>query len=364
MNLEQANAKLIRVKIRIKGDRCYLRGTFPPKPGHNAPRQYDVSTGCRASELKIALAKAQEIDSLLALGRFSWEPYLGVQSAGGEAETVADWLARFEADRWSRVAKTEGSLNTWLNSYWLYFQKLPSSKPLTVALLKEVICKSSQPQTRTRELFCMSYGALARFAKLDDAEIKKLAHGYKQQPMDPDSLPSDEEIVELILGVTERWQWCAGMMAAFGLRNHEVFRLDCDRIAEGVVKVSNRNKTQAGRLVYACPFEWVSLFNLEQISLPYSREDIDSSSNKILGGRLSSAFRGHGLPSPYRFRDAYAIRLSLADVPVEYASLWMGHSVSVHCKHYLDAIQERHHLEVFDKIRGKLDIVTFSQKLN
>jgi len=32
------------------------------------------------------------------------------------------------------------------------------------------------------------------------------------------------------------WQWAYGMMACYGLRNHELFYLDCDRLPLLVVK--------------------------------------------------------------------------------------------------------------------------------
>jgi hypothetical protein len=58
MNLEQANAKIDRVKIRQKRNRLFLRATLPCKPGQgDGTKQYELATGCRNTDqgIKIAL---------------------------------------------------------------------------------------------------------------------------------------------------------------------------------------------------------------------------------------------------------------------------------------------------------------------
>jgi hypothetical protein len=68
--VEAANKKLSRLKIRNKGNKLYLRGTLPPKPSDGIlPRQYELSTGLPFTQegIKVALARAQEIESRLIL---------------------------------------------------------------------------------------------------------------------------------------------------------------------------------------------------------------------------------------------------------------------------------------------------------
>lgn len=69
--IAQANGRLktanIRVRIRRKGDKLYLRATLPPRQGETATKQRDLSLGMSANPigLKLAEAKAKEIGGLL-----------------------------------------------------------------------------------------------------------------------------------------------------------------------------------------------------------------------------------------------------------------------------------------------------------
>ena len=46
-----------------------------------------------------------------------------------------------------------------------------------------------------------------------------------------------------------------------------------------------------------------------------------------------------GIPSPYHFRNAYAIRGAILNATV---AQWMGHSLNVHDKKYLRHVNQKH----------------------
>lgn len=81
--INQANGRLkigkIGVKIEVKGDRLYLRGTFPPKPSSKKqhPHQQRIALGIHANVkgVKLAERKAREVGATIDAGTFSWEPY-------------------------------------------------------------------------------------------------------------------------------------------------------------------------------------------------------------------------------------------------------------------------------------------------
>lgn len=348
--LASVNLRLTRVKLRVKGDRLYLRGTFPPKPGGDRPKQAEIATGYRAiaSELKLAEGFAREIEGQLIREKFDWVPFL--KPSEKPPERVGEWLTRIEADWWAKKLRTDNSLDHWKTNYKAYFDKLPQEKSLTVALLKTTIEERSKPASRSRECYCLAYGLLAKFAGLDPSEIKPARSNYKPPKCTIDSLPTDGVILASILAIENpAWRYMFGLQAAFGLRNHELFRLDLNRLSDGVVRVSENSKTGT-RLAWACPLEWVSLFDLANIA-QRPRVIIEGKSNRALGSTVTRAALDLKLPcTPYSLRDAYAIRLAVAGVDVAIAAQWMGHSVSVHCKHYLDALQERHSQEIFSKL--------------
>lgn len=70
--VERANRELCKVKLRLKKGRetIYIRGTFPPKPGHgNRQKQYDIGTGLPATPdgIRVAKARAKQLEAELML---------------------------------------------------------------------------------------------------------------------------------------------------------------------------------------------------------------------------------------------------------------------------------------------------------
>ncbi|MEM6716600.1 MAG: hypothetical protein AAGD09_21015 [Cyanobacteria bacterium P01_F01_bin.56] len=69
-------------------------------------------------------------------------------------------------------------------------------------------------------------------------------------------IPSDEDIIRYRNELENpAWQWVYGVMACYGLRNHEVFYLDLSEFP--VVRVLDDTKTGA-REVWPCYPEWAT----------------------------------------------------------------------------------------------------------
>jgi len=165
--LAAVNAGLDRVTIRAKKGRLYARATCPPKPGDgNTAKQYELSLKCRAtlSDLRIAKAKAQEIESQLARDRFEWGAYL--RQSEKPAETCGEWVERLTQHHWEVTPQTPTKLNSWQKDYADKLAKLPTPKALTSELLHRVIVEKSKPGTRSRKGYCLAFRKLARFAGL------------------------------------------------------------------------------------------------------------------------------------------------------------------------------------------------------
>lgn len=162
------SSKLERVAIRRKGNKLYVRGNFPAKPGQTGTTRADIPTGCNATVagLKVAFAKAQAIDSDLQWGRFDWGPYLRGHSS--PPATIGEWLERYEADHWQHTERTPSKEASFQSCYRHYFGLLPSSAPLSIAVLRESIVTRSKPATRSREL---CYAASAIGAKCVRSQI-------------------------------------------------------------------------------------------------------------------------------------------------------------------------------------------------
>lgn len=242
-----------------------------------------------------------------------------------------DWVERFREDYFDRG----GTEVTWRSEYQKVLKHLPPNEALTPALLHELV-RRSKPNTRTRVRFCMVAGQIAKFSGID-YDPKKYRGKYR--PEHPREIPSDHEIVETWnMVIDPGWRWVVAMMATYGLRNHEVFRLDYQAIRSGHKAVRVLSGKTGDRLVFPFHPEWWDRFGLQSVELP----GIDMSrDNEAVGHSVTEYFSDHTLPfNAYDLRHAYAIRTLKYQVDLTIAAKWMGHSREVHEKVYRRWIDE------------------------
>ena len=152
-------------------------------------------------------------------------------------------------------------------------------------------------------------------------------------------IPTDQEILDAALSMPSEWQWLVGMLAAYGLRPHELFTLDRSRFP--IVKVHRDTKT-GERLVWPIwdKINWIEALDLETYRFPNFQINGNETNRKI-GFKVSCGFRSRNLDfTPYALRDAYAIRCAIIGVDSAIAARLMGHTISEHCKSYLRFIDE------------------------
>lgn len=350
--IAQANGRLkaanVGVLIERVGQRLRVRATLPSKPGstQQLPSQQRISLGVRANPagLKVAEAEARKIGALVDCREFDWTPYLkGVRIT---PKTCRDWVEQFEGDYFQRRSRNYKTQTTWNGDYLKVFKRLPGEQPLTLDLVRELVLKT-KPDTKTRKRCCMALGALTKFADIE-CDLSSLAGNYTPQQVSPRDLPSDEAIVKWYYELKNpSWKWVYGMMATYGLRNHEVFKLDHDQIREGnnVVTVLEDTKTKLHQ-VWAYYPEWWEEFKLQEVRLP----DINlNRSNEKIGHSVTEYFSDFGIPfSPYNLRHCWAVRTLRCRLPHELAAKQMGHSVQVHERTYHRWIKGEVHQQVYD----------------
>lgn len=337
--LGKTNTALDRVQIRQKGDRLYLRATLPPKPGDgNKPKRCELSTGYGAHPegLKFAKAKALEIEGQLIREKFDWTPWL--KGKHKPAETVGEWVSKFENNYWESRERSLAKISTWKASYQEAFDRLDPEKPLTETLLRAEILKS-KAGTRTREKLCFAYGAIAKFAGLD-VKFSELATGCGSKIQR--DLPSDSEIEAMRDSIANpAWQWVFGMLATYGLRPHEVYKLDCSELESepGWLRVLPDTKT-SDRLILPLQPQWRSDWKLWEVKLPNTQTK--GKTNQSIGAKVTPSLRAQGINlTAYHLRDAYAVRGSVLGIDPAIVARWMGHSLQIHFTKYHKHISKR-----------------------
>lgn len=264
--------------------------------------------------------------------------------------TCAEWISLFEADFFARG----GTESTWKSEYLKMLKRLPQDKPLTRDRLHQIVL-DTQVHTRSRVRAVMVTGRLAAFAKLK-YDPSPYRGKYRAGDINPRDIPTDAVICEWFDKLSNPgWKWVYGMLATYGLRPHEVFRLDLATIAQGdrVVQVLRPTKTGA-RQVWAFHPEWVERFGVLSPVLPPINLDRP---NTAIGESAGRYFGRHfGLPFPlYNLRHAWAIRTFEYGLPIELAAKQMGHSVEVHTTIYHRWISKSVHQRAYDEVMNRTD---------
>lgn len=350
-----AELKAARCRCRVyrRHDRLVLRGKLPPRPDSfkTGPHTQWLKIGliyATAAGLRVARKKALEVSEQLIEGTFDWADWLEDQKA-----TTAHWIVAFEQDYFERRGRNPKVETTWDKDYKIPFNKLPQDQPLTPEVLLSSVAQTA-PNTRSRQRYCTAYNALAEFAKID-VDLATLRGNYSPKAVNPRDLPSDALVLEWDAKIpAPQWQSFYRLMTVYGLRNHECWYVDLDRLSANPIALvrefdaSNKPKT-GGRLVVPYPLQWWERwFKGNRISLPVLtiRKNSDY-------GRLSAQyFKRLGLPfTLYNLRHTHAARMAVAGVDGQIAAKLQGHSSKVHEQIYLNFLNEQHYQHLVDRQR-------------
>lgn len=358
--LIKANSRLENARMGVRiyqvRNRLYLRATLPPKPESNKvkPHQQWISLGVYANKegIKRAEAEAYKLGGAIACKEFHWEAYLKVSGGDSPASYVRDWIDKFEKFYFQTRKRDHKSETTWKTDYLQIFNRLPEWEVLSAENILEVVIDTS-PDTKTRKRACMALTALAKFAQIE-INLKLYAGKYSPKKVVPRELPDDTTIAKHFYEIeNEAWKWVYGMLATYGLRNHEIFRLDYRAIAKGdyIASVGENSKT-GSRRVWPCYPEWFKEFNLQDVQLPQINLDRP---NSDLGHVVTTWFHRHLPFGAYDLRHCWAVRTLEFGLDISLAAQQMGHSAQVHSELYHHWISERHHQRAFELMMMRLE---------
>ncbi len=345
--------KFSGVSIKREGGRLALRAKFPPKPnGSQADR---LSLGWHATPEMVQRAEslARKISGQIDLGEFNWCDYLKdspnsptASKADRKNLPAGEWARLFEEDYFDKRDRNNKSESTWQVEYYTVFKKLPN-KILTPQLLKELVL-STKPDTRTRKRFCMCLNALAKFAGVT-IDLKPYAGKYGINSVKQRLIPEDYDIAKYFYTIEHpAWQWVYGMIAAYGLRNYEPFRIDVAEFLKNPNICILTDAKTGPRMISPYYPEWVEAFNLKNIKLPNLNPE---RSNRDLGGEAAKYFKSIKLPfTLLPVRHAWAIRTLVFELDISWAAKMMGHSVEIHSKVYHHWISRKQQQAAHDRV--------------
>ncbi|MEX1324756.1 MAG: site-specific integrase [Synechococcaceae cyanobacterium] len=378
----------IALRIERRGGRLGLRGPLPSRRGGQDRSVQRISLGLPATAqgLEQARQRQREVLRQLEQGCFQWESWTrpqpsaalprsvpgadGIAPPSGSGSDLPALVERFE---WAffqdpqRRRNPAGSRSTWTASYRPYLRRLLSlaaadqcgaDRPEPWSRLLERVLESYEPGSSSRQQCGVALAALARHGTLPlPPDWAARAGGYGLHAARFRQLPSDPQILQLPeLIPNPAWRLVYGLMATYGLRNHEVFFCDLSPLAAGgdrVIRVLPTSKTGEHQV---WPFQpaWVERFGLERLGeqpelLPAVCTDLRRTTLQQVGRRVAEQFRRYQLPiTPYDLRHAWAVRTIHIGLPDTVAARMMGHSVAIHTRTYHHWITRRDQQQAVD----------------
>jgi integrase len=283
------------------------------------------------------------------------------------SEALEAFERRFHAEA-PRQHNRAGTRTTWRSAYLPYLRRLEAlaaqrGSGLNGDLLVDVL-ESYDGGSRSRQQCGIVLAALARDGGIPlPSDWRQRSAGYGLHRAQFRQLPSDEAI---LMGVDRipnpKWRLAYGLMATYGLRNHEVFFCDLSALAPGgdrVLRVLPTSKTGEHQV---WPFQpgWVDQFELTRLAadggmLPPVCTDLGRTTLQQVGRRVAEQFRRYGLPiTPYDLRHAWAVRTIHIGLPDTVAARMMGHSVAIHTRTYHHWITRRDQQQAVDAALSRL----------
>jgi len=374
--LREHNALLassgVALRLERRGQRLALRGPLPCRQGGSRLVVQRISLGypADAAGLDQASTALRRVVQQLQQQSFCWSQWGGSSkppsTVGVPAPSeAAAAIERFERGFFNdprRRRNPAGARTTWTSAYLPYLRRLrrwaaEQPQPLATPLL-EAVLESYPLASRSRQQCGTALAALARaetIALPDDWADR--AGGYGLHAAQFRQLPSDTQILEWIERIPNPgWRLAYGLMATYGLRNHEVFFTDLSALGRGgdrVIRVLPTSKTGEHQ-VWPFQPEWVERFELPRLGeartlLPPVSTDLRHTTLQQVGRRVAEQFRRYNLPlTPYDLRHAWAVRTIHIGLPDTVAARMMGHSVAIHTRTYHHWITRRDQQQAVD----------------
>ncbi len=358
--LVQVNQRLklakLGLQIERRGDRLNLRGTFPPRPGSPKLRPYQQRLPLKLPATKAGLKQCEQTAKIIAgqllQNSFDWRDYLGpvagLRMAGADLSAQIDAFERHFFETRCSEASAASVQTTWEKAYVPYLRKLHAiaerHRDLSLPEVIYATVQGTKANSRSRQICCTALAALAEFLNLElPTDLKAFWGNYGNSQTQLRDLPSDQQIVDVYDCLKNpSWKYVYGMLATYGLRNHEVFFCDVpwdglcqgDRTPNHEITVREATKTGCHEVWPFYP-EWVERFDLFNGQLPQINTDLTTTTLQRIGQQVTTQFRRYKIPfSPYDLRHAWAVRTILVGLSDAVAARMMGHSVQVHNRTY------------------------------
>tara|TARA_B100000902_G_scaffold98193_1_gene100666 strand:+ start:32 stop:1210 length:1179 start_codon:yes stop_codon:yes gene_type:complete len=351
-----------KLRIEKRGEKLNIRGSLPSKQNKNNFTVQRISLGLKADlmGLEEAKKKLQLINLQLELDQFNWCNWVKISDKKKTKDefkflTRLNEFEKFFFRENKNEFLTSTRKTTWRSSYKPYIKRMISiqndSKTENLDSIFIKTLKTYKEGSRSRKQCATSLSVLAKYFehKLPE-DWKLMAKGYGLNKASFRNLPTDKVIEDLWAKIPNKsWKYVFGLMATYGLRNHEVFFCDLSSLTDygdKIIRVLPTTKTGEHQVWPFHP-KWIDKFELYKLGkdpelLPNINRDLRITTLQNIGKKITDQFKRYSLRiKPYDLRHAWAVRTIFYDLPDTVAARMMGHSVSLHTQTYHHWITKR-----------------------
>ena len=319
--------------------RLYLLAKVPRRNGSPGVAQTRIALRLDDTPVNRRLAEKQlaTLQKQLAAGTFDW----GYWQEESRGITWREAIARLYR---ARVVLGRTSETTWEINYLGRLRQIPPTALVTTDSMAAALQRYDRSSCSYKELWYLLQH-ISRLVAVPFPELPIPTYGQAELV----AVPTDKQIIDWVEGAPEPSAWYWGMMAAYGLRPHEIE--GAQLIDRDYCQVADGTKT-GFRTVVPVPREWVERFRLRERRLRLGGSKRPDAVSKW----LSKELRRQELPwRPYALRHAYAGRLwreGGSRLDIYTASRLMGHSPGQHAKVYRAHIQPSQVAEAAERALG------------
>lgn len=339
---------LVGVSVLQRGDRLFLQATLPPKLGSDRPSR-QIALGIYANEFGLAESEAlaKKLGSELARGRFDWDDWLKHDRRVETSDSVVLAVARYRTflEGTALVGNDVAIDLLWRRRHWYPALQWIPSGPLNRESIIAAALHHTQ-NTRSRQLACVVLQQFATWAEIA-VDLKPYRGDYSTEDVER-TIPPDDEILAAVIQIKNPgWRWVAGMMAVYGLRDHECWYTTLSEDEDGVILANVSAGKTGPRIARPLPPEWVDVLDLRKGRAPA----LNVRTNDEYGERTARHFKRSGVPfQPYDLRHAYGLRSTVElGIPVPVGAGHMGHSPETHLRIYNKHITENQKRDAYRK---------------
>ena len=330
-----------RVAIVVRGvnDFLYLQATLPPKPESHRQKSHQqrIALGYQLSAVGLRQAETQArlLGTQLITKSFNWNewlddrlPSLSDRTGKESVEMYREWILKNKLQKYNDEQKRI----LWRDRYWnVGISQLNIDYPLSAQHFKAIAKRQNADTAQAKYVYreIRNFGIFCGIEGIEEI-MSQFKSSYDQSKVKERVVPTDAEISELIPKILNpQWRYVFGMMATYGLRNHEVWssHIEDRKVANTIIPVCIVREGKTGsRVAYPMPSEWVDDFDLRDQVLPNISNDLGKYTGRAWR-RQCARISQKPEWKPYSLRHAYAIRCLTNSIPDAVASKWLGHSV-------------------------------------